>query len=66
MDWLSTKEAAEIIGITMNGVKQAGCRGKLKYILKGNTRLYKLQDVEHYRDNRKVGPPFKKKKGKKS
>ena len=61
MEWITTKEAAKILGITPSGVKQAVRRGVLKSVVKSRVALYNLSDVINYANNpkRKPGRPQK-------
>jgi len=65
MNHITTKEAAELIGITPNSVQVAILRGKLPAVKHGRDWLIQRVDAEDYAaSERKPGPKPGKSRGK--
>ncbi len=47
-DWITTKEAAKLIGYTRDGVVKAVRSGRLNAIRRANALFYRVKDVLEY------------------
>lgn len=50
--FITSGQAAKILGLTTIGVIKAAGRNKLPHLRVGDRRLYKLEDVEKYKMER--------------
>ena len=60
MEWLTTKEAAEMLGVTDSRIRQLILEGKLNAKKFGHLNMVNKSDIENL-DLRKVGRPKKEK-----
>jgi excisionase family DNA binding protein len=60
-EYMTTREAAEALGVTKARVDQLCKAGRLKFVMKGNSRLLQRADVEAFAKlDRPSGRPGKK------